>query len=228
MKDKIAFNSSEKITIKLKEYEQAQDMIKHDNTLAWQIGSILITGTLILTGLVFNGNTIQEMKTNIWIAWVITLAVPAISLLTLSVWYQWLYRYQTYIKVRHEVMHIIEGELGMYHYLRVAEAHIDEIMSDNNTERQKKELKALGKTASDIDNKTNEEIWPDLYAAKTQAAAMFPQSINNPLYTGVVLGGKKGLALARTLTIGIPFIQFLVLCSMSIGFQTLRVLPYVG
>lgn len=44
------------------EYKMAQDMLKHYDTLNWQIGSILIAGVLLLTGLAINKEVIELMR----------------------------------------------------------------------------------------------------------------------------------------------------------------------
>lgn len=57
------------LEIKKLEYTAAQDMLKHYDTLNWQIGSVLIAGVVVLTGLIVDTDTIHLMRRTPSIAW---------------------------------------------------------------------------------------------------------------------------------------------------------------
>lgn len=190
------------------EYAMAQDMIKHYDTLNWQIGSILIGAVIVLTGLVFSNDTIQLLKTSPCVGGVLIGGLPLISGLVLYAWYQWFSRHRELYNFRNEVLHRLEQQNGLYHYLRVAEAAL------MNEERRRRKP---------FQNKTNfserqREIDRNLKALRaarkkgrhkdTQGEngfrVLFPAKLRN----------RPGHHLARWLAVGIPVIQILLGCAI--------------
>lgn len=115
-------DSTEFETKKL-EYQAAQDMLKHYDTLNWQIGSILIAGVIVLTGLVVNKDTVAMMQESRGTAFILTFAIPILSWLVLISWWTWFRRHRDLYNLRNEVLHRIEMDLNMYHFLRAVEAN---------------------------------------------------------------------------------------------------------
>jgi hypothetical protein len=103
------------------EYERAQEMLIHSDSLIWQIGSILIAGTLVLTGLALNKDTLELLGKG-WRSLLAVIGVPTISFLTLKIWLLWARRHRSFYNFREQVLQRIEFELQFYHFLRVLEA----------------------------------------------------------------------------------------------------------
>jgi hypothetical protein len=112
------------LEVKKLEYSAAQDMLKHYDTLNWQIGSILIAGVVVLTGLVVNKDTAELMRCSREVARVLTSGIPGMSLMIMGAWCLWFHRHRDLYNFRNETLHRIEAQLGMYHFLRVAEANL--------------------------------------------------------------------------------------------------------
>lgn len=106
------------------EYRMAQQMLRHYDTLNWLIGTILIAAVLMLTGLVTDGNLIGLAKQNGNIRCAVSAGIPALSLFVLGTWLLWFRRHRALYNFRNEVIHRLELQLGMYHYLRVAESDL--------------------------------------------------------------------------------------------------------
>lgn len=109
--------SGEQIRVKLAEYEAAQDMLKHYDTLNWQIGSILIGANAVLLGLV-----VGLLGKVGWLGMLVAAGVAAFSFVLLESWWRWFYRHKVLYDFRNETLQRIEVQLGMYHFLRVVEA----------------------------------------------------------------------------------------------------------
>jgi hypothetical protein len=104
------------------EYVAAQEMLRHYDSLNWQIGSILIAGVIVLTGLVVNKDIVVTMQQSHMTAWTLILSIPVFSAFVLITWWLWFRRHRDLYNLRNEVLHRLERELGMYHFLRVVEA----------------------------------------------------------------------------------------------------------
>jgi hypothetical protein len=94
-------------------------MLRHYDSLNWQIGSILIAGTVVLTGLVFNKDTIQLLYQKFWATIAGLLVANAICYFVLIIWLLWFRRHRDYYNLRNEVLHRIELRRGMFHHLAV-------------------------------------------------------------------------------------------------------------
>lgn len=120
--DKSASSQSElldnNIEIKKLEYQMAQDMLKHYDSLNWKIGSILIAGVLMFDGIMFKALT-ENAEQYVFI----TLSTTAMSAPLLIIWYLWFRRHRFLYNLRNETMHRLELELGMYHHLRVLSSY---------------------------------------------------------------------------------------------------------
>ncbi len=102
------------------EYQMAQEMLRHYDSLNWQIGSILIAGTLVLTGLIFNRDTVRLLYERFWPTLATLIIANLVSYLVLGTWLLWFHRHRDYYNFRNEVFHRIEFRRGMYHHLAVA------------------------------------------------------------------------------------------------------------
>ena len=109
------------------EYQMAQEMLRHYDALNWQIGSILIAGVVVLTGFVINKDIIELAKKSFEVRWMLNLGIPFLSLFVLGNWLLWFRRHRFLYNFRNEVLHRLEIQLGMYHFLRVAAADIADI-----------------------------------------------------------------------------------------------------
>jgi hypothetical protein len=112
----------DEINIRLAEYKAAQEMLRHYDTLNWQIGAILIAATTILTGLAFQSEVVKLLQHKNYLSLLIVVAIPLLSWAVLETWHRWYRRHRDLYNLRNETMHRIELELGMYHWLRSAEA----------------------------------------------------------------------------------------------------------
>jgi len=112
------------------EYQMAQEMLRHYDALNWQIGSILIAAVLILTGFAVNKDIIDLAKKSPGLHWTLNLGIPFISLFVLFTWLLWFRWHRMLYNFRNEVIHRIEMQLGMYHFLRVAEASSDDVSAN--------------------------------------------------------------------------------------------------
>ncbi|MDX6444984.1 MAG: hypothetical protein QOH71_2058 [Blastocatellia bacterium] len=178
------------------EYEMAQDMLKHYDTLNWQIGSVLIAGVLIFTGLVINKDIIELMRSHSNVGKAIGFGVPALSLLILAIWLMWFRRHRDLYNCRNEVLHRIESREHMYHYLLVVEQDKknDKDKNDKDKEEEKKKLDRLKEYKSAAG-----------YATKPEQEGF------QPLYPLKPLRRPSGYALAWALTIGIPSVQLMIM-----------------
>jgi hypothetical protein len=121
IKNELALDINQ-IEIKKFEYEMAQRMLMHYDSLNWQIGSILIAAVIIMTGFVLKGDLIAKPIDFILLRFAIAFALPIFSLFILIVWILWFRRHRDLYNLRNEVLYRIEVQLGMYHFLRVVEA----------------------------------------------------------------------------------------------------------
>lgn len=104
------------------EYQMAQEMLRHYDALNWQIGSIFIAAVLILTGFAVNKDIIDLAKKSHGLRWTLIIGIPLISWFVLFTWLLWFRRHRSLYNFRNEVLHRLEMQLGMYHFLRIAEA----------------------------------------------------------------------------------------------------------
>ena len=104
------------------EYQMAQEMLRHYDTLNWQIGSILIAAVIIMTGFVLNADIFKIVNESRTVCYAIIIGFPAFSLFILVVWMLWFRRHRDLYNFRNEVLYRLETQLGMYHFLRVVEA----------------------------------------------------------------------------------------------------------
>jgi len=104
------------------EYGAAQEMLRHYDSLNWQIGAVLIAATIVLTGLVLRKEVIDLIQATGLLSWLVVGGIPAFSLFILVVWLLWFRRHRDLYNFRNETLHRLEIDLGLYHYLRVIEA----------------------------------------------------------------------------------------------------------
>lgn len=104
------------------EYQMAQEMLRHYDVMNWQIGSILIAAVLIFTGFAVNKDIIELAKKSCELRWILNLGIPLLSFFVLFTWLLWFRRHRSLYNFRNEVLHRLEMQLGMYHFLLVAEA----------------------------------------------------------------------------------------------------------
>jgi hypothetical protein len=170
------------------EYEMAQGMLTHYDNLNWQIGSILIAGVLVFTGLVINKDLFDVMGQHRALGVVLAVGIPLLSYTVLGIWRLWFQRHMHLYNLRNETLQRIELKLGMYHFLRVVEGDLDA-------------------------KKYEGEDRPKLLAARSRAWQMKEGTQFEPfeLYRINRLGGISGNKLAMILTLIIPSIQFLLL-----------------
>ena len=179
---------------KLFEYQAAQEMLRHYDSINWQIGSILIAATLVLTGLTFQKDVIVIIRGCDIASWIIVISVPILSLSVFAIWVLWFRRHRDLYNFRNETLHRLELELGFYHYLRVIETALGPD-------------KLRGKTK---DGRTIDEI---LREAREKAGHGTNQF--EPFFRPLRLSGPSGYTLARILAFGIPILQFAILISLK-------------
>ena len=160
------------------EYNAAQEMLRHYDSLNWQIGSILIAATILLTGLVLRKEVIDLMQGNDLLSWLVVLGIPGFSLFILVIWLLWFRRHRELYNFRNETLHRLEVSLGLFHHLRVIEANFS---STPNSEEMKK-----------------------LNTAKSNAG--YGENSFVPFYP-LQLSGPSGFTLANVLAFGIPSFQ---------------------
>ena len=179
------------------EYEMAQDMLKHYDTLNWQIGSLLIAGVLVLTGIVVNKDIIEFMGSNRSAGLIIVFGIPLFSIIILGLWLLWFLRHRQLYNYRNETLHRIELKYRMYHFLMVAEA--DKKAGGKPVARFAKAKLAAGYSpqAGDLAGNTADDVIEFV-----------------PVYTEEPLGGLRGKYLARSLVILIPATQLIVLFAL--------------
>lgn len=105
------------------EYQMAQEMLRHYDSLNWQIGSILVAAAIVLTGLALNKDTIELAYGSLALRLSISAGIPLMSLFVLVIWLLWFRRHRALYNFRNEVLHRLEEQLGMYHFLLVAESN---------------------------------------------------------------------------------------------------------
>lgn len=133
------------------EYAQAQDMLKHYDALNWQVGSILIAGLAALTGFVVN----QQAEVDLLKQCIVIYGVPFFSLVLLCFWGLWYQRHRFMYNLRNEVLHRLELELGMYHFLKVVDV-CENYEGDEKTKQYKKSILEYAKTRAGYGNKDGE------------------------------------------------------------------------
>lgn len=99
------------------EYEMAQEMLRHYDSLNWQIGSILCAAALVLTGLALNKDLIELARSSWHLRLSITCGIPLLSIFVLGAWLFWFRRHRAMYNLRSEVLHRLEIQLGMFHHL---------------------------------------------------------------------------------------------------------------
>ncbi|MBK8151343.1 MAG: hypothetical protein IPK58_24890 [Acidobacteria bacterium] len=72
------------IEIKKLEYTSAQEMLKHYDSLNWQIGAVLIAATIVLTGMVLQKETVEIIKLPSGASLILVFGVPSFSLFILA------------------------------------------------------------------------------------------------------------------------------------------------
>jgi hypothetical protein len=177
------------------EYEMAQDMLKHYDTLNWQIGSILIAGVLLLTGLAINKEVIELMRRSLSVGIPIAFGIPILSFVILRTWLAWFSRHRQLYNFRNEVIQSIEVQLGMFHYLKVAQAKIRGEEKSGHREEKLDHLEMARSRARYDPEDPKENWWP-----------LFPGNER--------LSGHSGDKLARRLAYGIPITQLVMLTLM--------------
>jgi hypothetical protein len=169
------------------EYQMAQEMIRHYDILNWQIGAILIAGVFVLTAFVLRSDIFDLARLHKWTSFVLmVLAIPAFSAIPLVAWRWWFMRHRALYNFRNEVLQRIELKEGMYHYLRVAEARLQ-------------------------DSKENKEKIAILQKAKERAGYGSDPSQFAPLFDLGPLKGFAGHKIALFLVIGVPLGQLILL-----------------
>lgn len=192
-----------RLEIKKFEYEMAQEMLKHYDSLNWQIGSILIAGVLVLTGLAIDKDLVDLMRLSLPIGLVIALGVPALSLIILGAWWFWFHRHRQLYNYRNEVLQSIEFQLHMFHYLKVAQAVIQGDLKANKRKEKLawlREARVSARYDAAATNSSNEELgghWP-----------LFAENVK--------LTGLSGAKLAGILALVIPTLQLVVLLLLLI------------
>jgi hypothetical protein len=184
--------------VKLAEYGHAQDMLKHYDSLNWQIGSILIGANAVLLGLVANVLPAAIPKTGWW-ALLIAGGVAAFSRVLLRSWRIWFKRHRDLYNFRNETMHRIETQLGMYHFLRVVEAE----------KQLELELPDDGRALSDEQVRIAATLRPARAYAYGQGEPAF-----EPLYPRRRLGATSGNDLADRLAFWVPILELVVLVAL--------------
>ena len=103
------------------EYQMAQEMLRHYDSLNWQIGSILVAASLVVTGLALNKDLLILARSSTSLRWSLTIGVPLLSLFVLGIWLLWFRRHRALYNLRNEVLHRLEMQLNMYHHLLSAD-----------------------------------------------------------------------------------------------------------
>lgn len=170
------------------EYNAAQEMLRHYDSLNWQIGAILIAATILLTGLVLRKEVIDLIQSDGLISVLIVLGIPAFSFFILVVWLLWFRRHRDLYNFRNETLHRLEISLGMYHYLRILEAKFS---SKPNSD----EIKKLNTAKSNAGYGENSFV------------PFFPLRSSGP----------SGFTLAIALAIVIPCFQFILFLAIKCG-----------
>jgi hypothetical protein len=124
-KEKLKYDDKD-IELKKFEYSMAHSMFRHYEVLEWQIGSILISGTLIFTGLALSKDSIDYISGNSITGWCTIIGIPLLSLIILFVWRLWLNTTAFKENLSSEVMDRIKLQLGMYNSLRLVEPYLKE------------------------------------------------------------------------------------------------------
>ncbi|WP_162042482.1 hypothetical protein [Undibacterium sp. YM2] len=105
------------------EYSAAQEMLRHYDSLSWQIGSILIAAVFLLTGLVLRKESVALIQDKGLYSFAIVVGLPLFSLFVLLCWLLWYLRCRHLYNLRSETLHRLEIELGFYHHLLAVEGH---------------------------------------------------------------------------------------------------------
>ncbi len=119
------------------EYRMAQEMLRHYDVLNWYIGSVFIAAILIFTGFVVNKDLIKLAEQSSQLRWTVCLGIPLFSLFILFTWLLWFRRHRALYNLRNEVLHRLEIQMGLYHFLRVTEADQRDASTDSQLLRAK-------------------------------------------------------------------------------------------
>ncbi len=165
----------EEINVKTVEYQAAQEMLRHYDSLNWQIGAILIAAVIVLTGFTLNKDIIDLASSSNSTRITILIGFPLLSFFVLGVWLLWFRRHRNMYNYRNEVLHRIELQLGMYHHLL-------------NVEKYSNKGECLK-------------------SAKENAG--YGEGKYVPFYNPKPVG-PSGYTLAKVITLGIPFCQFII------------------
>ncbi|HEV7134972.1 MAG TPA: hypothetical protein VGN27_14690 [Gaiellaceae bacterium] len=174
-------------TVKLAEYSHAQDMLKHYDIITWQIGSIVMGANAVLIGLV--GTLVVKLD---WLGMLVAAATAVFTWVPLEAWYQTFTRHRSLYNLRNETLHRLEIQLGMYHFLRAAEAGSD----DEN-------FRASGIL--------------DLDAARTRAYVSPDGTPFSPLWPGLGLDGISSHKMVAKLRYGMPAAVFILLACLVVA-----------
>lgn len=176
------------LEIKKLEYSAAQEMIRHYDSLNWQIGSILIAATIVLTGLVLRQEVIRIIQSNLTLSWLLVFGIPFFSLFILIAWLLWFRRHRDLYNFRNETLHRLEIELGLFHYLRVIEG--------------------------DFSEEPESKAYQTIAAAKSNAG--HAENSFTPFYS-IYLSKPSGYTIAKIISFGIPTFQLALFIAIKYG-----------
>jgi hypothetical protein len=184
------------------EYNAAQEMLRHYDTLNWQIGSILIGAITVFTGLVLQDKVIELVKESGVGSWFLVLGIPAFSFFVLLIWFLWFRRHRDLYNFRNETIHRLELDLHMYHYLRVIETVLTE---QRDAARDRGNTEEAESKERDLDR---------LETAKTEAHHAGAEF--RPFFPAQRLSGPSGFALSKILMIGMPAFQLILFLGIKL------------
>lgn len=182
------------------EYQQAQDMLKHYDTLTWQTGNIFIAAIAVLTGLIFSKDGTDVLEKG-WRSLIVVAGVPSISFVILSFWAFWFRRHRGLYQFRDDVLHRLEIKLGFYHFLRVAEENARAAGALTESQRA-----VLGRAKAAAYSATSPF---EAVADRAGAAAAFPHI--SPTHVELFRSAYKrpsSYALVWRLVFTLPLLQF--------------------
>jgi hypothetical protein len=171
------------------EYTAAQEMIRHYDTINWQIVAIFVAATLVLTGFLVQESSVNSIRTASSSSYAVVFGIPLFSYFILGGWLLWFKRHRDLYNYRNETLHRLEIELGFYHHLRVIEA----AFADN---------KIVNKQALEI-----------LYKAKK--TAHHSDNMFTPFFHLDPLIGPSGYTLAKYIAFGLPILQLGLLLALK-------------
>lgn len=181
-------------------------MLKHYDTLNWQIGSILIGANAVLLGLV-----VGFLGRVGWFGILVAFGVSLFSFILLEAWWRWFWRHKQFYDFRNETLQRIELKLGMFHFLRLA--YENRRQPEPGSARWRRLLRRLRLAPQSMDQPTATMTLEMIEALRDQVYELpLPGRPRfEPMYLPTLSNTTSGWLVACSLRVILPVCEFTAL-----------------